>query len=293
MPYATACGTTPVKKTVTFFGKGDTYSFVAMKRNYEPDTIFVTRESQETIDFNLKEISDIHSGSTRLNENADKKICLLPVDPEIFLHKGVGNLDKYEKSNDLSNEVEDSLNLKLSAICRDSGMHYVCLKDLNEKIDWKLTRNELSNYLLSLDLNLLPYYAKPPALSESIVEKLSCANNHLEQEPLPDQPYWLYVWCKSIKPTSGRILGNIGANIGAGALQGYETAVYGRPTTYIDPDAFALDYQTIYMVAMIEPESGELLSLEQYQLPFELTSSKSQDSFVKTLIGVYKKIEMN
>jgi hypothetical protein len=115
----------------------------------------------------------------------------------------------------------------------------------------------------------------------------------MEQEPLPDRPYWLYVWCKSIKPTSGRIIGNIGANIGAGALQGYETAVYGRSTTYINPDAFALDYQTIYMVAMIEPKSGELLSIEQYQLPYELTYSKSQDSFIRILIEEYKKIQVN
>ena len=264
-----------------------------MKRNYEPDTIVVTRDSPETIDFNLREISDIHASYSRSNENADKRICLLPVDSEIVLHKGVGNLDKYEKSNDLSNEVEDSLNMKLSTVCRDSGMHYVCLKDLNEKIDWEHTCNELSEYLLSLNLKLLPYYAKPPILSKSIVEKLSVANNQMELESLPDQPYWLYVWCKSIKPTSGRIIGNIGANLGAGALQGYETAVYGRPVTYVNPNAFAIDYYTIFMVVMIEPDTGELLSIDQYELPFELTSSKSQDSFIKTLMEEYKKIQVN
>ncbi len=284
IPSGSACGKTPVKQTVTFIGKGDTYSFVAMKRNYEPDTIVVTRDSPLAIDFNLKEISDKKASGSRLNKDADIKISLLPIDSEIVLHKGVGNLDKYEKSDELSRKVRDSLNMKITTTCLDSGLHYVSLEKLNEKADSLPVLIELRNYLLSLNIQLIPYYTEPPRFSESVIDQLSHIKAYSDDDSIPDRSYWLYVWCKSIKPTSGRVIGNIAANIGAGAVQGYETAMYGTPVSYVNPDAFALDYHTIFMVAMIEPHTGELLSIDQYRLPFELTNSKSQDSFIETLM---------
>ena len=119
------------------------------------------------------------------------------------------------------------------------------------------------------------------------MKQLFVSDSLADPKLYPDQNHCLYVWSKSIKPTSGRIIGNMAANIGAGAVHGYETAMYGAPVTPVDADAFALDYHTIFMVARIEPSSGEILSIDQYRMPYELTDSKSRDHFIKMLYELF------
>ncbi len=292
IPGERVCGLTPVKNTITFFGKNDTYYFFSMNRNYEADTVFVTRDSALTINFELKKAYDFPAEQPVAERLADAEFCLLPVNAEVFLHKGVGNLDKYVKSEALSKEVTDSLDLKLKTVCHDSSLCYFSLEDVDDYRVWEPVSQKLKTYLLSLNSQLMPYYTLSPWVSGPILEKMPVFQP-IPQDMPSEKQYWIYVWCKSIKPTAGRIVGNIAATMATGVVEGYNAAMYGTPINTSNADAFAIDYQTIWMVSVIEPDTGEIISIEHYVLPYELTRAINRDQFIDLLTTIPEKFKFH
>ncbi|MGP8323614.1 MAG: hypothetical protein ACT6FG_06435, partial [Methanosarcinaceae archaeon] len=57
--YGEATKEKPIDETLSFMGKSHTYSFVAMKRGYHPDTVTVSKESPAEVHFQLKRIEGI------------------------------------------------------------------------------------------------------------------------------------------------------------------------------------------------------------------------------------------
>jgi len=272
----------PIEGTVTFLGKSDTYSFVAMKRGYHPDTVTVSKESPLEVHFQLKRMEGVPLLLRRPLELTCDNTNLLPVNVEIVLHKGVGNLDKYEESEELSVEACSDLNHELQTIQSDTTIHAL---NIPENSDWPSVSAELEEYLQSLSSDLLAYYPESPSVA-GILERnkvlFSPVMDQLAQSG--DEEFLVYGWCKSVKPTAGRIIGNVSAAVASGVVSGYETAVYGYPVTYSDPSAFALDNSTLFVAYIIDPGSGEVLETRQYVVPYDITKSERLQELSRSII---------
>ncbi|MBN1790391.1 MAG: hypothetical protein JW830_07845 [Bacteroidales bacterium] len=282
------CGLTPLNKTVTFLGKNDQYYFTVMKRGYQSDTIYCSKDSETNIHFNLVNIDSSFSNVTDDHKLQLADFYLLPVNTEVILHKGVGNLDKYVKSEELSREVTDSLDKMLESTIFPGKLHYISEDSFADTCNWKNHSDSIKSLLLALRPQLLPYYMKQPSIAEHDLKALSSATGHenlLEYKNFGTQ-YFVYIWCKSIKPTAGRVVGNIAAGIGSAVVQGYETAAYGVPVTVYDPQAFALDYSTLWMMFVFEKESGSVVKIKQYTMPFEITNPENLKKFASDLINI-------
>jgi len=272
----------PVDETVMFLGKSDTYNFVAMKRGYVPDTVTVSKESPADVHIQLKCMEGIPPHIRKPMELSMENANLLPVNVEIVLHKGVGNLDKYEKSEELSEKARSDMNKELRDIQSDTTIRLLSIRD---NPDWPLACAELEAYLQSLSSELLPYYPEAPSIA-AILEKYTLLFSPvLDQLKQSDEEELLvYGWCKSVKPTTGRIIGNFSAAVAGGAVTGYETAVYGYPVSYSDPSVFALDNSTIFVAYIIDPCSGEVLETRQYVVPYDITKTDRLQKFARSII---------
>lgn len=272
----------PIDGKVTFLGKSDNYSFVAMKRGYHPDTITVFKDSPSDLNFHLMQIE---GGSPVVRKPADlnlKNANLLPVSVEIVLHKGVGALDKYEKSEELSVEACSGLNHELQLIQSDTTISFL---SIHEDPDWPYVSRELEQYLKKLDPALLDYYPIAPSVSgilegnkELFLPVIEPLNQSAEKE------YLVFGWCKSVRPTTGRVVGNIGVAAASVAVAGYETATYGVPVTYSDPSAFTLDNNTIFVAYAIDPASGEVIEISQYVVPYDITTMERLQMIARSII---------
>jgi hypothetical protein len=148
--------------------------------------------------------------------------------------------------------------------------------------------DSIKQYLLTLKSQLLPYYPVPPAIQEQDLSLVKNTMSQLGSEKQADsaRQILVYVWCKSIEPTAGRVIGNVAASVGAGVVQGYEMATYGYPLTVYDPQAFAIDNNTIWMLFAIDMQSGRIMQIQQRNLPFAITKPKYRNEFVSLLTNI-------
>jgi len=284
-PDAIACGTAPLEKKLIFLGKNDAYYFVAMNHGYQPDTHYVTRDSSTTIRFNLTPLAVEPIKYTSLQE-IEKPVTfyLLPVNTEVILHKGVGSLDRYEKSEELTRKWGDSIDISLKRICSGNELKYI--SDKSAPSSWDATSINLKRNLLPVKGNLLPYYPEPACVGENNKLALAECMEHVSPSASEDKPLLIYVWCKSTEPTAGRVIGNAALVVASGAVSGYQSAVYGSSTLIYNPDAFTSDNSTIWMAYVIDPENGTILHVEQRVLPYNLTNEKNKDRFIGMLAGL-------
>jgi len=272
----------PIDGKVTFLGKSDQYSFVAMKRGYHPDTVNVSKDSPPDLRFNLRQIEGV---SPLVRKSADLTLNnanLLPVSVEIVLHKGVGAMDKYERSEELSVEAFSDLNHELQLIQSDTTISFLSIP---ENSDWHFVSGELEEYLKTLDPTLLAYYPVAPSVADILEgnrELISPVSEQLNQSA--EEEFLVFGWCKSIKPTTGRIIGNIGVTAASVAVASYETAAYGFPVSYSDPSAFTLDYSTIFVAYVIDPVTGEVIEIRQYVVPYDITTMESLKMLARSII---------
>lgn len=280
--YGEATPGNPIEETVPFMGKSDSYRFVAMKRGYHPDTVTVTKESPAEVHIQLQSLDEIPPLIRKPMKLKITNTHMLPVSVDITLHKGVGNLDKYEKSEELSETAYWSLNRELQLIQTDTTLRVLAIP---EDSDWPEASAELETYLKSLSSDLFPYYPLAPSVAP-IFEKhgvlFSSIKDQLKQSG--EEEFLLFGWCKSVKPTSGRIIGNFSAAIAGGAVAGYETAVYGSPVSYADPSAFALDNNTLFVAYLIDPDSGVVLETKQYMVPYDIVKMERLQDFARSII---------
>ncbi|MCP4311141.1 MAG: hypothetical protein GY790_07765 [Bacteroidetes bacterium] len=271
-----------IEGTYMFMGKSDSYDFIAMKRGYLSDTVTVTKSSPSEVHIELKPMEGIPPLIRKPMELDMKNANLLPVNVEIVLHKGVGNLDKYVKSDELSKEARLEMNQELQDIQSDTS---ICMLSITEHPDWPAASSELEAYLQSLSTELLPYYPEAPSVSRIFAKypQLFASIQDLLKQPR-EAELIVYAWCKSVKPTTGRIIGNISATVAGGVVSGYETAMYGYPVTYSDPSAFRLDNSTIFAAYIIDPVSGEIIDTRQFVVPYDITKTDRVHMLAKSII---------
>ena len=277
--YGEATNDKPIDGTVTFLGKSDEYSFVAMKRGYHPDTVIVTKESSSDLLFNLRQIAGVPPLIRKPVELNLQNTNLLPVSIEIMLHKGV---DRYEKADELSVEADSDLNHELQLIQADTTISFLSIP---EDSGWHSVSAELEEYLKTLDPALLAYYPEPPSVSVILEKNRVLFSPVIDQMNLSDEDELLvFGWCKSVKPTTGRIVGNIGVAAASVAVASYETAAYGFPVTYSDPSAFRLDNSTLFVAYVIDPGTGEVVEMRQYVVPYDITKMESLQMLAKSIM---------
>ena len=265
----------PFEQSLVFLGKSDKYDLVAMKRGYHPDTVTVTKESPAVVNFQMKPVEDIPPLIRRPLELSLGNTNLLPVKTVIFLHKGAGNMDKYEKSEELSIKAFSDLNRELHAIQSDSTITMLSIPDTS---GWHIVSAELEAYLQSLSSELLPYYPEPPSVADIMEKNSELFSPVLDQlGQSGEEEYLVYGWCKSIKPTRGRIIGNMGLAVGS-------AAAYGYPVSYSDPSAFALDNSTLFVAYVIDPGTGEVLGIRQNMVPYDIAKTERLQELARSII---------
>ncbi len=262
----------PIDEKVIFIGKSDPQNFVAMKRGYYPDTLTVFKDSPPELHFDLRPVEGIPPLLRKPVELKLENTHLLPVHVDIVLHKGVGALDKYEESEELSRIARIDLNQKLQTSQADTT---ISVLELAEKSNWQQASAELIAYLRSLSPELLAYYPEAPSVAgilDNYRELFSPVLDQLKQSG--EEELLIYGWCRSVKPTAGRIAGNMGLVVASAAVSGYETATYGYPVSYSDPSAFALDNSTLFVAYIMDPNSGEVLEIRQFVVPYDITKEE-------------------
>ncbi|MBK7712388.1 MAG: hypothetical protein IPJ37_16580 [Bacteroidales bacterium] len=282
------CGISPVNKKMIFAGKKDQYYFKAINQGYEPDSVLINKDSKSEIELNLRKMESFSEIQKPVYSLKEADFCLLPVNTNIIIHKGVGNLDKYVHSDELSKAYSDSLDTKLKTMLVSGQMKYISNDNFSDISAWQRSSDSLSIFLLKLKSELLPYYPLPPAIPEKDLRLLTSLPDSYHLSPLKDTTDRLFVflWCKSIEPTKGRVVGNIATSLASGAVQGYETASYGHAITTYNPQAFAIDNSTIWMVFVIEPQSGRILHISQHTLPYEITKPANLKKLTDNIVTI-------
>ena len=286
------CGEGPLNKTITFMGKNHTCYFTALKRGYETDTITVNKNSELTVNLRLRKMEHPIAADPLIDTTGNATVYMLPVSADIILHKGVGNLDKYERSDKLSDEAYDSLNGKLAKVCIPEQMQFITDERFPDTQSWRVFSDSIKEYLLTLKTPLLPYYPLPPSIQDPALNLIRQAIHKSDSANRVDSSgaMLVYVWCKSVEPTAGRVIGNVAASVGSGVVQGYEMATYGHAVTVYNPQAFALDNHTLWIIYAIDLQSGRIVKIQQRSLPFAITKPKYRNEFITLLTDIPKLI---
>jgi hypothetical protein len=272
----------PIDETVFFVGKSDPYHFIAMKRGYYPDTLTVYKDSPPELHFDLRPVEGIPPLLRKPIELKLENANLLPVQVDIVLHKGVGAMDKYEESEELSRKARAELNQRLQTSQTDTTIAVI---EFAEESEWLKASTELEDYLQSLSSELLAYYPEAPTVAGILDKYGELFSPVLEQlNQSSEEELLVYGWCRSVKPTAGRIAGNMGLVVASAAVSGYETATYGYPVSYSDPGAFALDNSTLFVAYVFDPKSGEVLEIRQFVVPYDITKEERLLEFSKSII---------
>ena len=232
----------PENEKVTFLTKSEEYAYIAMKRGYMPDTVIVNRESPAEVAIRMKRIEGVSTELPPKPNILQDKALLLPVDVEFFWHKGVGNLDKHELDAEQSAKCAEELARALT------GNPAIKPCQSTEALDgFRVSQNsELMKRLFSLNPAYLNYYPKPVVINDLVsADALQTVAGNFNTS---DAKYLLMVYCKSIRPTSGRIVGNI--------IAGSLAPVF---APYYTPSAFVRDNSTLTAIFIIDPKSYEVI----------------------------------
>ena len=277
---ASPLGFAPLSKDITFIGKGNKCYYTAMRRGYKPDTIVVTRDSALAINFNLKTVPKVDTSTFNPEKLIGGKFYMLPLHVDVYIHKGVGNLDSYEhdliKSDTVTKNVNDDLKGTTSG-----KIHYVELISLNEPRKWDEQYQRLYEYLFSLNGNLLNYYPAHPSVKDISID----AGNLIEDEAHDSCYYLVYTYCKTIKPTAGRIVGNVTASAVGSAIEGIQGNGY-MSSYYYNAEAFSIDNSTLIVAFVICPKTGKVLARKDKVVGFDIVNEKSQKKISEVIMGM-------
>jgi hypothetical protein len=189
---------------VLFAGKNRKTSFSAMKRGYYEDTIWVTRESAPKISFNLRKLSETDSFSDYLSQLPEANLFILPPKVDVILHKGAGNLSRYEKSDLQSYRAGRNILAFLSQESEHNKRNFqLQITDKSGLNDTFNIPDHIMKYLFSIKPDLLRYYSIPPSIKRSIRPDFRLQDEFTTNIPSESNTFWAVVYLKTIKPTSG------------------------------------------------------------------------------------------
>lgn len=264
-----------ISRKVTFIGKVDSVAFMAMKRGYREDTVWIKKGSSPDITITLEKIPGINTGYENIGIPGEARLLILPPVVDAVLHKGVGNLDRYEisaeDSKNISANIIPLLNKEFEAAAVKYRFYY---PDLFCNSDTVKIPEEVVKYLLSLKPNLLKYYGIPPSIRQFYSGGKNGEALYGSTDPVNNDSLMVIVHCRTIKPTGGRIAGNL--------VMGLASAAVPRSAVY-DPAAFNLDSSSLFTAYFFHPGTGEIIAIRQTTLPYDLFSEKSQLSGMKEL----------
>ncbi len=260
----------PTKATILFLGKKDKYAINAEKRGYYPSSMIVTKNSPLDIIFEMDTIPGISKKSFDTSTVKNNNYLFLPGNVEVYLHSGVGNLDKYTISSELSTGCTVDLNSILATeLLNNKQSEIIPLDSFENKADWDSLSNKLTQYLLSLDIRKLDYYGVPPVVDTLLYEYSYCKDIIDKNCQQTGDKYLVYLWIKGITETSGRKIGNAMMLVANAAVEGYHTAQ--GSAYYSDPSAFFSDTGSLVMFYIIDPVSYELVHVMQLKTGYDIT----------------------
>jgi hypothetical protein len=272
---------------VTFMGKKSIASFVAMKRGYLEDTIRITRESSPKISFDLKKIDGTVDSNRYDDQLHDAFLYVLPPVVNAVLHKGAGAMDRYEPSEAISMEIRGSIMSQMEKeFCDTTKKCQMFFTDLLTASDTAKIPDQVIKYLISVKPELLKHYGTPPSVKRFYDPSKMQQNSSQKDKNVNINSFWAIVYCKTIKPTGGRIAGNMALLTSSGVVGGYQSAMYGTSTGYFNTDAFNIDSSTLITVYYIHPDSGEIVEIKQKRLPYDIVNDKNKITFVTELVNL-------
>ena len=281
-------GVSPVSEKLFFMGKSDMYYYTAMKRGYYSDTIDINKENDPNIKLTLKRIPGTSDELYDTSGIHNAEFLLLPARANIYRHVGVGNLDSYKYSEELTMESTNWLNREMSSLTIDSSRSSVIKFDTEESEQaWDEVFMELHDYLVNLEAHKLQYYERAPSVKE-ILEKNTKVQETLSEyfSTIDNNAYLVFISCKSIKPTAGRAMGNAGVVVASGAVEGYNNAMYGdnnaySAVMYSSPQSFNMDNNTLLTAYIIDKNTGEVASITQHRVPFHIANEDAVKEYAK------------
>lgn len=269
-----------ISRKVMFLGKNDSVAFMAMKRGYIEDTLWIKKGSSPDITFNLKRIPDVSETKDYRSLLQGAEIYILPPVIDAVLHKGAGNLDRYETSTEDSERIYNSIIPALkNEFEHSAGKYRFTCTDLFDHSDTLSVPGEVLKYLFSLKPGLLKYYGIPPSLHKFYINGNDFNNLAGAVQASDKNDLMAIVHCRTIKPTGGRIAGNI--------ILGLASATVPSSAAY-DPEAFNLDSSTLLTVWYFHRGTGEVITIRQRALPYDLFSEKAQTSGMKELLKLFE-----
>jgi hypothetical protein len=265
-----------VTRKVTFFGKADSVSFMAMKRGYREDTVWITKGSPADVIIRLEKIPGVEPSVKDSDAGKDALLLVMPPFVEAVLHKGVGNLDRYEVSADDSEKISalmtNILNDEFISAKDKCRLYGQSLFDASG--DAKIP-GEVIKYLLSLKPSLIRYYGIPPSVGKYYKRGFNTEVPYVEGNTDSVNQLMVVFHCRTIKPTGGRIAGNLIMGVASGINPG---------STVYNPEAFNIDSSSLISAYFFHPETGEVTGMLQKVLPYDLFNEKSQASGANELM---------
>ncbi len=277
--YSSPYGETPGKANLLFFGKNDVKTITVEKRGYYPQSQRISKTSDPGIQFTLKRIEGATDNVETISEAGKCRFNLMPASADVIIVSGVGSFVKYTYNHDISVSSAEKLNKLLAA---EKGKY--CQRFSNDALPAAYKDSipqDLKKYLLGLKAYRLKYYAYPPVISSFIKE-----NGNL---PLPDtmdqkaENYYLFVWLKTVSETSGRKIGNAALGVAGAAVSGYNAA--SGNYMYYNPDAFSSSDQTLIMFFVVDPETLEVMRIDQYTTSFLVNKEKEIPQLAKLILS--------
>ena len=262
-----------------FVGKRDSSYFLAMKRGYTPDSVFVKKGSDLRVAIRLKRNSadsQIRDYSSQLSAAL---ISVLTPEIDVRYHTGVGNIGHYEKSESESAQISADLtnNLKNAYAVKGQRCRIFTGRLFNYRDTTKVPADVIK-YLISLDPLLIRYYGVAPSLNKYFIAGYSGSSLNLNPAADINDSFLAVVYCKTIKPTGGRVAGNIIA----GSLAA------GLPSTspIYNPEAFNMDNSTLITIYFIHYPSGEIVKIIQRSLQYDIVNEKGRKAAFSVISGM-------
>ena len=248
---------TPENEKITFLRKSEEYDFIAMKRGYSPDTVRVNRESPAEVRHRMQRLEGVPETLPPVPDILTDKAFLLPIDVEFVWHKGVGALDKYETDDEQSAKCAEELFRALTG-----ASFLMPLQTAKVLPSFRIAQNNaLKECLFALNPAYLNFYPEPVLLDAFVrAEDLQIID---EQFNTSDVKYLVYVYCKTVRPTAGRIVGNIAA----GSL----APVF---VPYYNPAVFYRDNSTLVLFYIIDPKTHEVVGIRQIVKYYDIYKSE-------------------
>jgi hypothetical protein len=272
----------PAEVKLFFLGKGDAYRIMANHRGYVPVSRIISKDSALKMTLAMQRVegvSEIPYDTTKL---LNASFLLLKPDIDITIRSGLGNFTKLNHSDELSRQATDSVYYFLEKTVNNTPASFLPLK--YSETSWNEVDPILVKYLVTLNGAKLPYYTYPPNILQFIKADTILLSRLSQASKEYRNPYFVYVWAKCVKESKGRIIGNIALTAAAAGVQGYNQAMGNYYSTNWDPSAFTLQTGTKIVYFVIDPNTLEVVKIDQNYYDYDLTSTKNRKAFVNEIL---------